>query len=192
MPGHFNFESQTTVVSPPDVETILAVDGSVRGFAHSGAYIASNGLFGVIAANYSKHNDRCKPHCVNATELRAALYGLSAVGDQKTTLLTDSLTAAGWLDSWQRGHDDLPSWYSTDRVYARKSSLEKLRNLVMDRTQPLDVQLVKGHSGHLLNEAADSLAGIGSNVLKGVYPADEAQRRSSSLTTSFLLSHSEN
>lgn len=185
---HFKYEASVPKIKPPSGEVIVAIDGSHREKIHSSAYLTTSGEFGIQAAAFSL--DRCRPQCSLSTELRAALYGLRRVSDiRRIMLLSDNKTAIGWINRWRDGEQDLPSWYSTFRNNDKTSSLEELRGIAASRKNDLRIAHVKGHSGDLLNEAADALAGIGSNVIGGVYDKVEARERSMKLAQSFLHSY---
>jgi len=185
MPSHFIFESSVASVSPSE-DLVLAVDGSHKDRTHSSAYITDSGLFGVNAVNFDP--DLCRPQCALSTELRAALYGLRRVGDQKVTLLSDNESTIDWINRWKEGDDELPAWYSLYRSRGKASLLE-LRDLVTARETELTIVKVKAHSGDLLNEAADSLARIGTNVIKGVYEKKGADQRAHDLAQAFLRAY---
>ncbi len=184
MGSYINFESSVSQRPPHEGEVVIAVDGSYKSFAHSSAYLATNGLFGVIAANFKP--DQCKPHCALSTELRAVYYALHTVEDEQVTLLSDSQSTIDWVDRWKQGDESLPGWYRLDRMNGNKSTLLKLQRLVADRAVGLTVEKVKGHSGNLLNEGADILAGIGSNTANHIYDSAEGQRRAADIAESFL------
>lgn len=189
MSNHMTFESSVLVSPIQDAATIVAIDGSRKGNAHSSAYLSTTGEFGVIAAKFGP--DRCKPHCALSTELRAAYYGLRRVTHENVTILSDNQSTVTWLECWKDGDDTLPHWYTLERSGGKKSTIESLRTVVAARALDLTVVYTKGHAGDLLNEAADALAGIGSNVINRVYGKDEAKRRSVGIAESFLSSYYE-
>lgn len=178
-------------------ELIIATDASLKsGNAHGGAFIATTGRWGLIAARYRP--DKCRPNCVDAMELRAVWYGLKAHKEpandgESVTFRIDSLTAVRYLQRWQQGNSAQPNWYDTSRRGYNhpegKPTLVALQEEVTAHADNLHFEHVKGHAGDILNEAADSLAGIGTNCLVGVYDTEEAKRRSASLAASFLLSY---
>ena len=154
--------------------------------------IATTGRWGLIAARYRP--DLCQPNCAEAMELRAVWYGLKAhTTDADITFYIDSQNAVNHLIRWQQGDTTQPGWYDTGRREYNhpegKPTLIALQERVTANAGSLHFEHVKGHSGDILNEAADSLAGIGTNCLTGLYDTAEAKRRSASLAASFLLSH---
>lgn len=184
MGTYLTYESSINRAPSVEDEVFVAVDGSHKKLAHSSAYLATNGLFGVIAANYKP--DRCRPHCSSSTELRAAYYALNSIHDAQVTLLTDSQSTVDWLDRWRDGDESLPAWYFPERVNNKASTLLKLQRLIADRATGLTVVKVKAHSGNLLNEGADILAGIGTNTANGIYDSAEGRRRAQGIAESFL------
>jgi ribonuclease HI len=66
------------------------------------------------------------------------------------------------------------------------STIAKLQKLVAIRAVGLTIDKVKGHSGHLLNDGADILAGIGSNVVNHIYDSAEGQRRATGIAEAYL------
>ncbi len=170
---------------------ILATDGSSRGSIHSSAYIATTGAWGVDAAAYGL--DRCKPQCALATELRAVYHGLShlALDTSQVVIHTDSTTTKRWLERWAEGHTAMPRWYSQERSGEQLPTINRLQSLVQANAGRLSVEHIPGHSGDLLNEAADGLAGIGTRRVMGHYEAEDAMVRCSGLAASFLLSYAQ-
>jgi ribonuclease HI len=170
---------------------ILATDASVRPErVHSSAYIVTTGHWGIEAGQFNP--DRCVPQCVEAAELRAVYYGLRAVvaDAPSVTIQADSLIAANWIAGWLGGEKDLPPWYSTFRK-SGQPTLELLYKTVSSYADKITVEHVRGHSGVPLNEAADSLAGIGARGVSDELSRDEIVLRSESLAAAFLLAHYE-
>lgn len=184
MGERISFESMIPQAVIPDGEVVVALDGSFRRSAHSSAYLSTDGSFGVVAANFSP--DRCKPQCSLSTELRAAYYALSSVQTEQVTLLSDSLDTVNWLERWKAGDDRLPSWYRLERSSGQTPTIVKLQALVAERAPGITVDKVIGHSGHLLNDGADILAGIGSNVANRIYDAAEGRRRAIGIAEAYL------
>ncbi|HWT40410.1 MAG TPA: hypothetical protein VN081_04050 [Dongiaceae bacterium] len=82
-------------------------------------------MFGIVAAKFNPN--RCKPHCVLSTELRAALYGLrKVVGHESTTILSDSQNTVDWINRWKEGEAQLPNRYSLERTNSQTPSVAAL------------------------------------------------------------------
>lgn len=159
---------------------VAATDASwKRGHGGMG-FLTTDGRWGLgdWKAGPQDHNG---PSKIIITELRAVQLLLSAVERRvEMTVLVDSLPALSYLWRWQRGDvTALPPGYE-DR------HLRLLAGRVAGRTR-LVFKHVKGHSGHLLNEAADSLAAIARR--RGARGFD-AQARAADLVDSFLTSWS--
>lgn len=179
---------------PTARELVLATDASYieHSLFHSAGYIATNGRWGIDASRYTV--EWCKPHCVPAMELRAVWYGLRVIEEgTPLRIWTDSMDAATQLRNWQDGEMEMPSWYSmAPRGYLHPEGVPtfvSLRNRLQQDAEAMRIDHVKGHNGNLLNEAADSLAGIGTNYLRREYGKVEARRRGASLVASFLASY---
>lgn len=175
-------------------ELVIATDASItaKESVHSGAFIATTGRWGLIAARYNP--DICRPNCSEAMELRAVWYALKAhTAATKATVYIDSQGAVDYLKRWQQGDTAPPPWYDISRRSrnhsTRKPTLVALQEMVTANAVALHFEHVKGHAGDTLNEAADGLAGIGKHCLMGSYDTAQAQRRGESLAASFLVSY---
>jgi len=95
--------------------------------------------------------------------LRAAHLALTAIPGPVTFML-DSTGALGFLQAWQAGDtDQMPAGYSLRARTGRaggKPTLVLLAEVVAQGGGELRFAHVKGHAGELLNEAADTLAGL--------------------------------
>ncbi|WP_157996071.1 ribonuclease HI [Thermomonospora amylolytica] len=129
-------------------------------------------------------------------ELRAVhmlLVDLSAAGPM--TVLVDSTGALGYLRRWQAGETGaMPEGYSTRRRTGsgstkRKPTLVRLAEMVA-ASPHLRFVHVAGHSGHPLNEAADSLASFARKCLAGERRGGPAawEEHASDLADAFLRS----
>lgn len=178
------------VETPTPQHLIIATDGGYKPKRiHSSAYLTTAGEFGITASQFVV--DRCQPHCVIATELRAAYHGLKRAGDVKATLMMDSTGAIEWVQRWQEGDTRLPAWYTTVRSAKSTPTFRALQEELQQRTTELEVVHVQAHSGNLLNEAADALVGIGIRCVTSALTSAEARERASGVVTSFLLSHNQ-
>ncbi|GAB3210106.1 hypothetical protein GCM10027294_27080 [Marinactinospora endophytica] len=140
---------------------VAATDASVKDRYAGMGYVTSDGLWGMRAWGGSFH-DPSGPSRVLVQELRAVLLLLEAVDPETPfTLLVDSSSARHHLRMWQQGHTRrLPGGYDATRRRSRgRPSLVRLAE-EMARRPHITVTAVKGHSGDLLNETADSLASM--------------------------------
>ena len=94
----------------------------------------------------------------NRMELTAAIKGLSALKEPcAVKLVTDSKYVAdgitkGWAESWRKN-----GWRKADKKPALNPDLwEQLLNLLNEHT--VNIEWVKGHTGHPENERCDELA----------------------------------
>jgi hypothetical protein len=97
---------------------------------------------------------------VVVAELRAVWHAIGAhLPHGHVTVLTDSQNACEWLTRWRAGSRALPAGYVGSQTHTPR--LLVMANGVRRYRHNLTVTWVKGHNGHLLNEAADSLAKVG-------------------------------
>jgi ribonuclease HI len=114
---------------------------------------------------------------IQVAELRAVASLLVHVTPD--ILLTDSRAVTWYVGRWQEGYDDTPRGYDghPGSVLARAAAAAR-------EAPGMRVEHVRAHRGHLLNEAADSLAAIA----RSGDPADRKRERASGLVASFLVS----
>ncbi|MEO3786939.1 RNase H family protein [Actinocorallia sp. B10E7] len=156
---------------------VAATDASwKRGHGGMG-FLTTDGRWGIGDWKVGPQ-DPTGPSKIIITELRAVQLLLSTVEARvEMTVLIDSLPALSYLWRWQSGDvSALPPGYEAPH-------LRLLARRVADRPR-LRFQHVKGHSGHLLNEAADSLAAIARRRAPGF----DVEARASDLVDSFLTS----
>ncbi len=157
---------------------VAATDASwKRGHGGMG-FLTTDGRWG-IGDWKAGPQDPNGPSKIIITELRAVQLLLTAIEPcPAMTVLIDSLPALSYLWRWQKGDvSALPPGYEAPH-------LRLLARRIADRPC-LTFQHVKGHSGHLLNEAADSLAAM-ARRRDGRSPA--AAGRAADLVDSFLTS----
>ena len=141
-------------------ELVAATDASWKGTAGGYAYVTSDGRWG-LRSHSRCHFDPTGPSRALVSELRAVEFLLAAVDAPglRLTVLVDSAPALGFLAHWRSGDTGrMPRGYS---LRPRNSGSPTLVRLA-DRISRSNVVFrhVKGHDGHPLNEAADSLSAM--------------------------------
>jgi ribonuclease HI len=159
-------------------DQVIATDAGVRNQAHGIGAVSSRG--GWLTSGYlgSGTTHDCFPHCCPITELRAIALALGRLwnAEEPVTVLTDSQDAVSWFAKWRSGSREMLSErYALTRHGGKASALVLLQRIaVAPQYQELvSVEWVRGHAGHLLNEAADALATIGLDAA----PVGENERR---------------
>lgn len=139
---------------------VAATDTSVRGGAYGIGYVVDDGRWGMHGRPF-RHQDPTGPSTVLVGELRAVGLLLDHAADAPDLLLlVDSLPALRYLRAWRRGDTSLmPDGYDLRPRRTGPPTLVRLAERVA-RRPGLRAEHVKGHSGHPLNETADSLASI--------------------------------
>jgi hypothetical protein len=145
---------------PPSCDLVAATDASWKGAAGGYAYVTSDGRWG-LRSHSRYHLDPTGPSRALVNELRAVEFLLTAVQAPglRITVLVDSAPALGFLAHWRTGDTwRMPRGYSLRPRSTGPPTLVRLA----DRISRTDVafQHVKGHDGHPLNEAADSLSAM--------------------------------
>ncbi|MGI5163402.1 RNase H family protein [Spirillospora sp. CA-253888] len=132
-------------------DLVAATDASWKKGAWGIGYVTSDGRWGARGRR-SARPDPDGPSRVLVNELRAVAFLLDGLeADRPLLLLIDSLSALRLLRAWQNG--------DTTPVPAELPELAGLAQRVRDRPG-LRAEHVKAHTGHPLNETADSLAKI--------------------------------
>ncbi|MFE9101958.1 RNase H family protein [Actinomadura geliboluensis] len=139
---------------------VAATDASWKRGTCGLGYVVDDGRWGMRGWTFGPQ-DPTGPSRVLVSELRAVALLLDRVGDgPELTLLVDSLTALRFLRAWRRGDTGLlPDGYELRPRRSGPPSLVRLATRVAGRPN-LRFAHVKAHSGHPLNETADSLASI--------------------------------
>jgi ribonuclease HI len=163
--------------------TVGAADASV----HSGrrlmgaGWLCTDGRWGI--AYHTSPRRGGAQLTSNLAELAAAGWLLRCTaGDTPAVLATDSMHVVKWFRDWQNGYAGLPWNAAVIADACNVASCAETAGLAA-ANRGLVVQHVAGHSGHLLNEAADALAKIGRDT---ECPADQAFARAEHLVAGFL------
>lgn len=141
-------------------DLIAATDASWKGTAGGYAYVTTDGRWG-LRSHSRYHLDPTGPSRALVSELRAVEFLLAAVDAPglRLTVLVDSAPALGFLAHWRSGDTArMPRGYSLRPRGGGPPTLVRLAERI-SRCQ-VTFQHVKGHDGHPLNEAADSLSAM--------------------------------
>lgn len=151
---------------------------------HTGwAWITTEGLYEVGSAPVP--HDQVGPSAAVVTELRAVWHAVRRrVPERTAVVVLDSSDALHYLDAWARGFVPMPTGYVGSGT--GRPMLHRLAAFVAVHHPLIAWSHVKGHNGHHLNEAADSLAKIGREWCRGTYRRPQAQERAHRLAEGFL------
>lgn len=158
-------------------DVILATDASVDAHRVSAGFLATTGHYGAVGHTYDRLISG--PQRAEVAELRAVAYGLRRLynngvpSETPIDVRIDSPAALGFLHGWVRGSTRMPSDYRSWRSSGNRPTLEVLRRLVTRNAATLTFSFEKGHAGHVLNEAADSLAKLGLRCAKGYFAPEK-------------------
>lgn len=176
---------------------LYATDGSARPAPKQRVdlgygYVGVGGQYGFKAANTWSYEVGTKPALV--AELQAVWLLLTRQPPKCATTMTvllDSEDAIRHLDAWAAGFRDMPKGYTAIAAH-EKLHLRHLARMVEQHRDHVTFQQVKGHSGHLLNECADSLARIARRSLvvdtscARWVPKKDSKRRARTLVEGFM------
>ena len=167
----------------PEGRLVAATDASWKRGTCGLGYVLSDGRWGLRGWTFG-HQDPTGPSRVLVSELRAVGLLLDRVGDgPPLRLLLDSRPALRFLQAWRRGDTGLmPAGYDLRPRRSGTPSLVRLARRVAGRPG-LAFEHVKGHSGHPLNETADSLASI---ARRNAAEPFDLRPRAEGLTEAFL------
>ncbi len=164
---------------------VAATDASWKGRAGGIGYVVSDGHYG-LRGRGTGPMDPTGFSRVLINELRAVEFLLSAydAAPAGMTVLLDSLAALRYLHCWQAGETAaMPADYSLrTRRWSDQPTLVRLAGLV-SRRPDLSFTHVKGHTGHPLNEAADSLSHMARRRLGEPF---DVRQRAHALVDAFL------
>jgi ribonuclease HI len=150
-------------------------------------YVATTGQFGLHAVPSPEiHTGR---NDMLVTELRALARAAAVInpyGEGPVTFLTDSQAAAGFAAGWLRGGQDFPDGYRLTRNSGSQPILVILAQLLAASPGLYRVEWVTGHTGHPLNETADSLARLAARTAQRQFGKGEAERIAGQYVTATL------
>jgi ribonuclease HI len=150
---------------------VVATDAANDGRWVGSGYLATSGHYGAHGHPYGREISGAQRTVV--AELRAVHAGLSALFRAGAAfgvpveVRVDSMDALAFLRDWTDGGTALPDGYRLWRKGGATPTLVKLRALVAHHASTLAFCHEKAHAGHILNEAADSLARLGLRCSKG-------------------------
>ncbi|MGA5598490.1 ribonuclease HI [Streptomyces cellulosae] len=156
----------------------IATDGACDSTRVGSGYVSSAGHYGLRGHPYP--DDLAEQHRVVVTELRAVHHALERLLNEipRTTpirVLLDSAEALSLIKEWTKGGDRMPEGYRQWRYSGNTPTLYLLRNVVT-HTPTLSFRHQRGHVGHPLNEAADSLAKLALRYSRGMVEMEAVRR----------------
>jgi len=164
---------------PPTSELVVATDASRAARALGAAAVAEDGRWGMVS-----YYDHSSQETIFLAELRAIAMAVSlALPDQKVHVLTDSKDAQEQINGWKNGdlrapkehpHPILESSGNHLPLFPGNVKLSWLKDQVSTGAVQLTVEHVPSHSGHVLNEAADALAGMARKARQHRHPLRNA------------------
>jgi ribonuclease HI len=179
---------------------MVATDASLRKKVCGGGYATSDGRWGMYWRRLDEHynggfapvdgDDKVASHETRAIGLAIAM--LSREGFPTPVLLVcDSMKTVDLVGAWRRGDTTkLPAGYSLrPRMNGGRPTLVAVAEAVHEHRAMISVKWVKGHSGHPLNEAADSVAKIGREVGERITAPERAVERAASVVETFVRDH---
>jgi ribonuclease HI len=124
---------------------VVATDGSAKGTALGWGWAAGNGQTGSGGGALVRRIEGADAPLV--AELRGIEAAIRAIPGRRLHLLVDSRGARAWVQRWLDGSQATPC-----------PGVADLKELVYSQRRRLEIEWVRGHNGHSLNEAADRLA----------------------------------
>jgi ribonuclease HI len=166
-------------------DVVAATDASWKDKTHGIGYVVSDGQYGLRGWPMDPL-DPTGPSRVLIDELRAVEFLLSGFARRpdRLTVLVDSIGALSYLHRWQAGETTtMPAGYNLRaRTRATQPTLVRLAEL-LPRLPDVSFQHVRGHTGHLLNEAADSLSSMARRRVRERF---DVKARAHDLVSAFL------
>lgn len=177
-----------SVPAPHGVPTVFATDGSCDGqrskcYRTGFGWVTTDGRWG---AGWCPQPAKIAGRDVSVVaELRAVWHAIGhELSARRVTVLLDSQIAIGYLRSWAAGDMRMPYGYLGSKWHT--PMVHRLASLVSTYPDNLHVTWVRGHSGHLLNECADSLAKLGRRWLIEDLNRAAVRERAEWLVSGFL------
>lgn len=162
-------------IPPADGPVYAATDAGWRGLGFGYGYVVSTGLWGLhggaLVARNAAEDRRVETATIHELRAVAHLMGWLTKHLPKETevvLLCDNLDAQRYLREWQKG--GTPRFPRGEAALATRNAKTRPLEWLARRMREVPnvrVKDVAGHSGHLLNEAADSLATLGRRHAEG-------------------------
>lgn len=180
---------QVRVRGRAEVPLVYATDGSVRlkllgdTYQTGWGFLSSHGHWGLGHCPQPKAIAGRDAPVV--AELRAVWYAVGEAMQAGPVLVQlDSRKAADFIEAWKRGEFRMPRGYLGSQRHTPR--LLVLAEVVATHPGNIRTEWVRSHNGHLLNEAADSLARIGSRWRKEKLTREGVEQRARFLVEGFL------
>jgi ribonuclease HI len=163
----------------PGSRVVVATDGSIQSAGDGTAWLAADGRWGLRVRR--RHGDwRLDPLAV---ELRAIAEAVDWHVRHPLLVLTDSQPAAAMVQGWTTGAGisaSLAEAGPTVSLLARQASR-------LGRS--LEVQWVRGHDMHPLNEGADSLAKLAACAVRDRITNPQLRHRADGIAATFARAY---
>lgn len=178
-----------TVPAPAGLPLLVATDGSADRPRRTDTYLTG---FGWLTTAGGWGVGYCPQPAAIAgrdaavvAELRAVWHAVHQVLPAgPVTVLLDSTHALTYLQAWAAGGQQIPDGYLGSAYHT--PMVHRLAALVAAHPTHLRAHWVRGHSGHLLNECADSLARLGRRWLAEDLDDTAVRARAEWLAAGFL------
>jgi ribonuclease HI len=169
-PRKYNFDIHGRIPGYTTEHATVASDAGVNGARVGLGWLSDTGHWGASGHRYPTEFSGID--AVTIAELRAVAHAWRHIQPSgPVTLLLDSQAALSYLRRWLKGEQVLPPSYQVAyRADGEAPSLVGLAEALAGRTN-VTVRWVEGHTGHGLNEGADSLAKL---ALRGDLARSEA------------------
>jgi ribonuclease HI len=165
---------------------VAATDAGYKAKTAGMAFVVSDGRWGLRRWVRAPRLDPTGPSAVLIAELRAVAYLCEDPhGRLPDELLMDSASGIRYLRIWQAGGTGrMPPGYSLRQRWGHPTGEPTLVRLarIMASNPGLVIRHVHSHTGHPLNEAADSLA----SIARRGEPAEQTRSRATCQVEAFL------